>query len=179
MTGDDKIRIAGIMKESIVDGPGIRLAVFCQGCPHSCEGCHNPQSHDFAGGYDMSISEILEEFDKNPLLSGITFSGGEPMCQPVPFAALSEAVKKRGKTVTIFSGYTFEELLERARGIKDELTFEERKATAYLLRTCDILIDGRFQLERRDLTLKYRGSDNQRVIDMNKSRKTGEICLYD
>ena len=84
----DSLRIAGIMRESIVDGPGIRFAVFCQGCPHDCPGCHNPETHDPAGGNEVKIDRILQEFDKNPLLSGMTFSGGEPMCQPEGFAVL-------------------------------------------------------------------------------------------
>ena len=98
----DSIRIAGIMRESIVDGPGIRFAVFCQGCPHDCPGCHNPETHDFAGGTEVSVERLLEEFEKNPLLAGATFSGGEPMCQSEGFAALGRGIKERGKTITIY-----------------------------------------------------------------------------
>ena len=166
----DSLRIAGIMRESIVDGPGIRFAVFCQGCPHACPGCHNPETHDFNGGSEVSIERIIEEFDKNPLLAGITFSGGEPMCQPEGFAALGKLVKERGKTITIFSGYTLEQLLARAK---------ENKATAELLMMCDVLIDGPFVQAKRDLTLQFRGSSNQRVIDMNRTRKEGKIVLFE
>ncbi len=175
----EKIRIAGIVKESIVDGPGIRLSVFCQGCPHKCPGCHNPETHDFSAGSEISTDSILEEFDKDPILSGITFSGGEPMCQPVPFAVLAKAVKERGKTVTIFSGYTLNQLLERAQGKRDNLSIEERKATAQLIQLCDILIDGPFIQKQRDLKLRFRGSSNQRVIDMNRTRETGKVTLLD
>ena len=87
------IRLAGIVRESIVDGPGFRFTVFCQGCPHHCPGCHNQQTHDFAGGKDVALSRILEEIDKNPLLSGVTFSGGEPFCQAGAFADLAEEVE--------------------------------------------------------------------------------------
>lgn len=166
----DSIRIAGIMRESIVDGPGIRFAVFCQGCPHACPGCHNPETHDFNGGSEVKIERIIEEFDKNPLLAGITFSGGEPMCQPEGFAALGKLVKERGKTITIFSGYTLEQLLEKGK---------KNKATAELMMMCDILIDGLYEQSKRDLTLQFRGSSNQRVIDMNRTRKEGKIVLYE
>ncbi|MCQ2544823.1 MAG: anaerobic ribonucleoside-triphosphate reductase activating protein [Clostridia bacterium] len=166
----DSLRIAGIMRESIVDGPGIRFAVFCQGCPHACPGCHNPETHDFNGGSEVKIDRIIEEFDKNPMLAGITFSGGEPMCQPDGFAVLGKLVKERGKTITIFSGYTLEQLLARAK---------ESKATAELLMMCDVLIDGPFVQSKRDLTLQFRGSSNQRVIDMNKTREEGRIVLFE
>ncbi|MDO4869780.1 MAG: anaerobic ribonucleoside-triphosphate reductase activating protein [Bacillota bacterium] len=177
----ESIRLAGIMRESIVDGPGIRFAIFCQGCPHDCPGCHNPETHDFAGGYDCSIDKLLEEIDKDPMLSGVTFSGGEPMCQPVAFSALGKAVKERGKTITIFSGYTLQQLLDRARGKGSgkDLSKEERIATAELLLMADILIDGPYVAAKRDLTLQFRGSSNQRVIDMNKTRETGKICLWE
>ncbi|MDO4177073.1 MAG: anaerobic ribonucleoside-triphosphate reductase activating protein [Bacillota bacterium] len=166
----NSIRIAGIMRESIVDGPGIRFAVFCQGCPHACPGCHNPETHDPAGGNEISVDRLLEEFDKNPLLAGMTFSGGEPMCQTEAFAELGKEVKKRGKTITIFSGYTIEQLVKRAK---------EDKYTAELLAMCDVLIDGPFIQAERDLTLQFRGSRNQRVIDMNRTRKEGKIVLWE
>ena len=165
----DSIRIAGIMRESIVDGPGIRFAVFCQGCPHDCPGCHNPETHDFEGGTEVSVERLLEEFDKNPLLAGATFSGGEPMCQPEGFAALGRGIKERGKTITIYSGYTLEQLLRMA--LKDQ-NIEE------LLRMCDLLIDGPFVQAKRDLTLQFRGSANQRLIDMPKTWKACHIVLW-
>ena len=165
----DSIRMAGIMKESIVDGPGIRFAVFCQGCPHDCPGCHNPETHDFEGGTEVSVERLLEEFDKNPLLAGATFSGGEPMCQPEGFAALGRGIKERGKTITIYSGYTLEQLLRMA--LKDK-NIEE------LLRMCDLLIDGPFVQSKRDLTLQFRGSANQRLIDMPATWKAGHIVLW-
>ena len=166
----DSLRIAGIMRESIVDGPGIRFAVFCQGCPHDCPGCHNPETHDPAGGNEVKIDRILQEFDKNPLLSGMTFSGGEPMCQPDGFAELGRAVKARGKNITIYTGYTLEQLLKMA---------ENTLAVGELLEMCDILIDGPFIMDKRDLNLQFRGSSNQRVIDMNRTREEKKIVLWE
>lgn len=164
------IRIAGVVRESIVDGPGIRFTVFCQGCPHNCEGCHNPETHDFNGGYDCSIEKIINEIDKNPLLTGVTFSGGEPMCQPDRFLNLAKEIKKRKLDIVIFSGYTFEELEKMAssnNSIKD------------LLLLTDYLIDGKFMLAEKDLALKFRGSRNQRYIDMNLTRKENHIVLVE
>ncbi|MBQ3611651.1 MAG: anaerobic ribonucleoside-triphosphate reductase activating protein [Firmicutes bacterium] len=165
----DSIRLAGIVRESIVDGPGIRFTVFCQGCPHACEGCHNPETHDFAGGNDISIERLLEEIDKDKLLAGVTFSGGEPFCQAEAFACLGREVKERGLNITVFSGYTLEELQDMA---------VQRADVRELLELTDILIDGPFINELRDLTLQFRGSSNQRVIDMNETRKTGELAIW-
>lgn len=165
----DSIRLAGIVRESIVDGPGIRFTVFCQGCPHACEGCHNPETHDFAGGKDISIERLLEEIDKDKLLAGVTFSGGEPFCQAEAFACLGRGVKEIGLNITVFSGYTLEELQDMA---------VQRADVRELLELTDILIDGPFINELRDLTLQFRGSSNQRVIDMNETRKTGELAIW-
>lgn len=165
----DSIRLAGIVRESIVDGPGIRFTVFCQGCPHACEGCHNPETHDFAGGKDVSIDRLLEEIDKDKLLAGVTFSGGEPFCQPEAFVELGRKVKERGLNITVFSGYTLEQLEEMA---------VQRAEISELLELTDILIDGPFIKDQRDLTLQFRGSSNQRVIDMNETRKTGEVSIW-
>lgn len=154
-----EIRISGMIDESIVDGPGLRMTVFVQGCPHHCKGCHNPQTHDFDGGEVKSIMEIFESFKENPLLSGITFSGGEPFCQPRPLSRLGQLVKGEGQNVVTYTGYTYEQLLEMSKtdeGVKD------------LLEVTDILIDGPYVEEKRDLDLKYRGSSNQKIIILNK-----------
>lgn len=148
-----KIRVSGIVEESIVDGPGFRYVVFTQGCPHHCKGCHNPQTHPFEGGQWMDIDAIFQAFCENPLLSGITFSGGEPFCQPKPLYELAVKVKKYGKTVMTYSGYTLEEL-EKMEDIW----------VKKLLLSTDILVDGPYIEEQRDLTLQYRGSANQRVL---------------
>ena len=163
------IRLAGIVRESIVDGPGIRFTVFCQGCPHGCPGCHNPESHDFSGGQDCSIDRLLEEIDKDPLLAGVTFSGGEPFCQPEGFLELAKGVKERGLNITSFSGYTFEQLEDMAA---------ENDAVRNLLDMTDILVDGPYIKAQRDLTLQFRGSGNQRVIDMNRTRAEGHVVIW-
>ncbi len=162
------IRIAGVVRESIVDGPGLRFAVFCQGCPHGCKGCHNMATHDFSGGYDCEISKILEAIDKNPLLDGVTFSGGEPFCQPEAFYNLGVEVKKRNLDIVTYTGFTYEELIAMSQ--KDDWV-------QCLMDVTDLLIEGRFMEEQRDLTLLFRGSGNQRIIDMNLTRQKGAPVL--
>jgi len=157
----DSIRIAGVVRESIVDGPGIRFVVFAQGCPHRCAGCHNEATHDFSGGHEYETDKIMAEIEKNPLLSGVTFSGGEPFCQPEGFFSLAVKLKRRGMNILSFTGYTYEEL---------ECLKEGNESIGGLLANIDILIDGRFVLEKRDLTLQFKGSSNQRYIDMNATR---------
>lgn len=164
------IRIAGIVRESIVDGPGLRFVVFCQGCPHGCKGCHNQETHDFSGGYDCDMEKILDAVAANPLLDGVTFSGGEPMCQPEAFAALAAALKEQnpGLNIVVYSGYTYETLLTMSK---------ERPAIGALLDLTDLLIDGRYVEAERDLTLQFRGSKNQRLIDMRATRETGSLTM--
>lgn len=157
------IRIAGVVKESIVDGPGLRYVVFTQGCPHHCEGCHNPETHDFAGGRIEQTEELIADMLKNPLLSGLTVSGGEPFAQPQPVLDLILRARQAGKKVMLFSGYTFEELLH-----------QEHPSVREILANSDLLVDGRFVLAQRDLTLKFRGSRNQRIIDCAKSLEAGQ-----
>lgn len=164
------IRLAGVARESIVDGPGFRFTIFCQGCPHDCFECHNQMTHDFDMGKEVELSRILEEIDKNPLLSGVTFSGGEPFCQPEAFCALAEEIEKRGLDIVTFSGYTYEELKAMA---------EKKEAVGDLLDHTKLLIDGPFIKEERDLTLSFRGSRNQRIIDMDAVRATGEVVLWE
>ena len=141
------LRLYGVVPESIVDGPGFRYTVFVQGCPHHCPGCHNPESHDFAGGYDRTVQSLYDEICQDPLLRGVTFSGGEPFCQP---AALTEL----------------------ARMYKHDPDVDA------LLSELDILVDGRFILEQRNLELVFRGSENQRLIDMKKTRESGTVTLW-
>ena len=158
-----QIKIAGLVPESIVDGPGIRFTVFTQGCPHHCPGCHNPQTHDFAGGEWKDTDEIIAQFRQNPLLKGITLSGGDPFVQPAACAELARAAHKAGKDVITYTGYTFEQLLSGK--VPD---------AGLLLEETDILIDGRFEEEKKSLGLRFRGSSNQRAIDCKKSLKIAE-----
>ncbi|MCI9405362.1 MAG: anaerobic ribonucleoside-triphosphate reductase activating protein [Oscillospiraceae bacterium] len=160
------IRLAGVVRESIVDGPGIRFVVFVQGCPHHCEGCHNPQSHDFSGGYDCEPEKILAEIRKNPLLDGVTFSGGEPLCQAAALLPLAKEIKKMGLNLFIYTGGVFETLL--AQNDPDILA---------LLREGDFLVDGPYIQAQRDLTLRFRGSQNQRILDLPQSLEQGEGIL--
>lgn len=162
-----KLRIAGTVNDSIVDGPGIRYVIFSQGCPHNCPGCHNPQTHDFAGGQDADVEKILDEIFQNPILSGVTFSGGEPFCQAEGLVPIAEAVKEKGKHLMIYTGYLLEQLQNM-----------ENVGVKRLLELADVIVDGPFILEEKNLTLSYRGSENQRVIDMAKTRTAGEIVLY-
>lgn len=176
------LKLAGIMGESIVDGPGIRFAVFCQGCPHHCEGCHNPETHSFEGGTPVRVDRLLEQIDKDPILKGVTFSGGEPMCQASAFAQLAKGVKERGLDIVVFTGYRYEDLVslwsDEIRSDKgDKLNMLDADAVKELLELADILIDGPFVLEERDLSLSFRGSRNQRVIDLNKTRQAGEVVI--
>ena len=155
-----QIRIAGFIPESIVDGPGIRFVVFTQGCPHHCPGCHNPQTHDFRGGRLEDTENLISSIARNPLLKGVTISGGEPFCQPEAAAELAKAAHACGKDVLVYTGYTFEELL--AGGVK---------GAHALLEETDLLIDGRFELEKKSLLLRFRGSSNQRALDCKESLK--------
>lgn len=163
------IRIAGIEPESFVDGPGIRMTVFTQGCTHHCPGCQNPQTHDFNGGHFVDIDEILEMIEENPLLDGVTFSGGDPMDQAAPLIPLAREIKERGKNLVIFTGYTYERLMELTN---------ERPEMFELLTFADILIDGPFILAKRSLELKFRGSSNQRIIDVQESLSQGHVVLH-
>lgn len=161
-----EIKIAGIVKESIVDGPGIRYAVFVQGCPHRCPGCHNPQTHPFEGGSTATVEEVFADFQRDPILKGITLSGGEPFCQAAALAQLAALVHGAGKDVAVFTGYVYEDLLRM-----------EDPAVRALLDETDLLIDGPYLEAQRDLELHFRGSANQRLIDMPRTRQEGRVVL--
>ncbi|MDR1891538.1 MAG: anaerobic ribonucleoside-triphosphate reductase activating protein [Oscillospiraceae bacterium] len=164
------LRISGIVDESVVDGPGYRYVVFAQGCPHHCPGCHNPHTHAFEGGTSISAEELFRNVRKNPLLSGVTLSGGEPFCQAEELAALAGMVKAAGLSVITYTGYTFEELIA---------DFSENPGWRSLLENTDILVDGPFRLEEKDPLLKFRGSKNQRLINVKESLENGEAVLVD
>ena len=159
------IRIAGITNDSVVDGVGIRLTVFTQGCPHHCPGCHNPQSHDFEGGEVYDTDAILEIARDNFLLDGVTLSGGEPFAQPEACAVIAKGAHALGLNVWCYTGYTFEVLMNGNPAWRD------------LLNNIDILVDGPFILAQRTLDAKFRGSSNQRIIDVPASLSTGDIVF--
>ena len=153
-----------------MDGPGIRMTIFTQGCNHHCPGCQNPQTHDFNGGHFIELDEILSMIDENPLLDGITFSGGDPMDQAAALVPLAREIKERGLNLVIFTGYTYERLMELSH---------ERPDMFELLTFADILIDGPFIMAKKSLELKFRGSSNQRIIDVQKSLVEGFVVLHD
>jgi len=162
------LQIGGIVRESIVDGPGIRMTVFTQGCTHNCPGCHNQPLQPFEGGTCMTVAEIMAQARANPLLDGITLSGGEPFQQAVACAALARSAKAAGLHVMAYTGYLFEDLL--AVSMKDR-TEAGPSGWKELLVQLDILVDGPFMLSQRDLLLRFRGSANQRLIDVPASLK--------
>ena len=155
------LNLAGIVGDSIVDGPGIRTTIFSQGCPHHCPGCHNPETWGFGSGTDMDEETIMEIVRSNPLCRGVTFSGGEPFAQAAGFAKLARLLRTAGKEVASYSGYTFEALLE---GTDDQRA---------LLEVIDVLIDGPFLQAEKTLEIPFRGSRNQRILDVPKSLAAG------
>lgn len=165
-----EIRIAGTVEDSIVDGPGLRFVVFTQGCPHHCDGCHNPETHDFAGGKVTTTDALFDQCMENPLCSGVTFSGGEPFCQAEALYELGSRFKSAGKHLMCYSGWTFEELLAKA---------QREESVGKLLSIADVLVDGKFDISKRSLSLQYRGSSNQRLINVQESLKTGTTVVYD
>ena len=166
-----KIRIAGTINESIVDGPGIRFVIFTQGCPHDCPGCHNPETHPVNGGTIATVKELWEQIKSRKLIKGVTFSGGEPFLQAAPLVALGRMIKSQGLDLVVYTGYLYEELIEL--GQKKPIIYE-------LLQITDILIDGPFLINKKDLTLAYRGSGNQRIIlvqDSLSQRKPIQLAI--
>lgn len=160
------MRIAGFVEESIVDGPGFRIVIFFQGCAHHCYGCHNPETWDFEGGKEVSFDLIKKIIDDNPYADGITLSGGDPLYQIDASTEIAEYAKSKGLDVILYTGFLFEEVLEMTKAnqrLKD------------LLNNVDTLIDGPFILEQRHLSLKFRGSRNQRIIDVKKSLMQNKI----
>lgn len=163
-----KIRLAGEIAESTVDGPGIRYTIFTQGCLHNCPGCHNPKTHSLDTGYLVENDEIVSKMKQNSLISGITLSGGEPFLQPEQLLDLCIKVKKEQYHIIAYSGYTYEELLN----MNNSHIYE-------VLDIIDVLIDGKFEIEKKSLSLLYRGSSNQRIIDMIETRNQKKIILKD
>lgn len=150
----------------MVDGPGFRTAIYCAGCVNRCPGCHNPESWDINNGKAMSTDEIMQKILADPF-ADVTFTGGDPMYQPEGFSELAQAIKaKSNKTIWCYTGYTFEEI------IKDERKKE-------LLGYIDVLVDGRFVQELRDESLYFRGSSNQRLINVKASLEQGEAVIYE
>jgi len=159
------LRISDTVQDSIVDGPGLRYVVFCQGCTLDCPDCHNPHTHDPDGGRLINIPEILEQIDRNPLLKGLTISGGEPFLQAEGAAELARCAHDRGLDVWCFTGMTWEELNKPGAP----------SAWGVFLEQIDVLVDGPFIAKKRTLALPWRGSGNQRIIDVQDSLESGQI----
>jgi len=153
-----EIRLAAkCTQDSITDGPGLRMVVWTQGCLHRCAGCHNPDTHSLAGGFAATVEEILAQFDANPLLAGVTLSGGDPFVQAQACAEIAKRVKARGKNVWTYTGYTLEQILN-----------SDRPDWLELLNYTDVLVDGPYKEELRNQELTFRGSENQRVIKVDE-----------
>ena len=161
-----KLRISGTVNDSIVDGPGLRFTIFTQGCPHNCPGCHNPQTHSMKGGKKISINKLYKQIKKNGLLSGITFSGGEPFVQAKTLIPLAKKLKEDNFEIASYTGYLFEDL------VNDKVPFAKE-----LLKYLDVLIDGKFVLSLKSMDLAFKGSSNQRTIDVQKSLKENKTIL--
>ena len=162
------MRICGLIQDSIVDGPGLRFACFVQGCPHRCPGCHNPSSHDPGGGQELPVEEIARQLLSNPLTDGLTLSGGEPFAQPEPCLQLAQLAHAHRLTVWTYTGYTLDHLL--AQGTSAQLA---------LLRETDVLVDGPFLQSQRTLSLPFRGSANQRLIQVPATLQSGTTVLWE
>lgn len=161
------MRLAGIVPESVVDGPGVRFVVFAQGCPHYCNGCHNPETWDINGGKEKSVREIRKMLRKKLKdIKGITLSGGEPFLQAEEMAALALEAKKLELDVVTYTGYTYEEL--------EALNLP---GSTELLALTDLLVDGPYMQEHKDISLPFRGSSNQRVIDLRATRVQGQLVM--
>ena len=159
------ISVLSIVEDTMVDGPGFRTSISCAGCRHRCEGCHNPQSWDFSGGHAMTTDEVMRVIEADPF-ANVTFSGGDPMYQPEGFAELARAIRERTrKTIWCYTGFTFEQLLSNPR----------QRALVELV---DVLVDGPFVKSLRDETLRFRGSRNQRLVDVRRSLEQGTVVEW-
>ena len=163
---DKNIRLSGIAYESLVNGPGMRRVFFAQGCRHNCKGCFNPDTHDFNGGESCNMDELIQAVLENPMLRGVTFSGGDPWEQAEKFAYMAKVFKNNNLNVWCYTGYTYEYILEYQTEIQG---WNE------LLNNIDVLVDGRFEEENMQEGLKFRGSSNQRIIDVRESIKQGNV----
>lgn len=170
MVDDDMIRIAGVVKESTVDGPGFRYVIFTQGCPHHCEGCHNPGTHSMDGGNLESITALAKDIQNNPLLKGITLSGGEPFMQAKKLVKLLSMLDLNRYTVMTYTGFEYEYLLKNSN---------ENNGYLELLKLTDVLIDGKFELSKKSSKIKFRGSTNQRAIDVKRSLKEDKVIGHE
>lgn len=162
-----KIRLASpIVTDSVVDGRGLRTVIWCQGCHHNCAQCHNPDTHNFKGGFEQDIDELVEQILLVPMQSGVTFSGGDPMMQAANCAAIAAQLKEKNINIWCYTGFTFEELLDKPDCIE-------------FLKYIDVLIDGKFEIGLKSYDLLFKGSENQRIIDVQQSLAQSRVVLYE
>ncbi|MDP4179195.1 MAG: anaerobic ribonucleoside-triphosphate reductase activating protein [Bacillota bacterium] len=165
MESSDFVRLSGIAYESLVNGPGIRRVLFAQGCKHNCKGCFNQDTHSLEGGELVDMDKIICDIKKSFIINGVTFSGGDPLEQADKFSYIAKEVKKAGLNIWTYTGYTFEYILEHK---------DEKKGWKELLNNIDVLVDGKFDEGKKDDTIRFRGSANQRIIDVQKSLIAGK-----
>lgn len=163
----DEIRLSGIIEESIVDGPGFRFVIFTQGCPKRCFLCHNEETQSLTGGYIEKLDKIVSMFSNNPLIKGITISGGEPFIQPDKVLYLVRKAKELNLNVLLYSGFYYNELQRMNDSVKT------------ILKEADYLIDGPFVHTEKNLNLLFRGSNNQRIIDLKETNKINDLVFID
>ena len=164
----NKIRLAGIAYESLVNGPGMRRVFFSQGCKHNCLGCFNEDTHDFLGGEERDIELLIDDLKNNPMINGVTFSGGDPFEQADKFAYMAKKIKELGLNIWCYTGYTFEYILEN---------LNKRQGWEELLNNIDVLVDGKFEISKKIDGLKFKGSTNQRIIDVKATKENNKIIL--
>ncbi len=158
-----------IQTDSIVDGEGIRSVIWFQGCSHDCPGCHNPETHDFKGGVEVSLDDVKKQIDELEFQEGVTFSGGDPMMQIEALEELAKYVKEKGMDVWCYTGYTYEQVLDLAKQ-----NIHYMNALKYI----DALVDGKFVMDLKSFDVEFRGSSNQRIIDVAKSLEAGKVIKY-
>ena len=161
--------LCGVNFESMVDGEGVRAVLFVSGCLHNCPYCHSPQTHNFTYGVEVNqelIDEINEEITKRPYISGITLSGGDCMYSPVETLKLIKKLNIPHNNIWCYTGFTFEQLITNNNQLQ-------------LLKHINVLVDGRFEYDKRDISLAFKGSSNQRIIDVKQSLKQGKVILYE
>jgi len=166
-----KIRLAAYLQpDSIVDGEGIRTVIWTQGCPHNCKGCHNPETHDFEGGALVDLKDVYQAIDELEDQTGITFSGGDPFVQPKECSMIAKYAISKGYDIWCYTGFTFEQLLKLSKTKKDIMDF---------LETIDVLVDGKFDINKKSLDVIFAGSSNQRIIDVKKSLQSNTVVLIE
>lgn len=169
MNEEKIIRLAGIAYESLVNGPGMRRVLFSQGCVHNCEQCFNQDTHSFDGGELRNMDDIIKDIIENPILRGVTFSGGDPWEQAEKFEYIAKELKKNNINIWSYTGYTYEFILKN---------INNRKGWKGFLNNIDVLVDGKFDYKKKDGNLKFKGSSNQRIIDVRKSLESGKVVLF-